>query len=202
MTDAFLREAGAALEYASQGKFFRRVLLRGMRGTFRHKSELINAATERLAANASSLKQVEQLVCDSSEVAVGAAEEAAATSNVMRELAAASDKIGGVVKTISQIAWQTKLLAFNATIEAARAGSAGAGFQVVAQEVKELAPQSSTAAEEIVKEITTVRSEIARAGAAIETMSQTIAKMKEISSTIQRAVIDQDNMKGSSPTTT
>jgi hypothetical protein len=33
MTDAFLREAGAALEHASQGKFFRRVLLRGMRGT-------------------------------------------------------------------------------------------------------------------------------------------------------------------------
>ena len=195
MTDAFLREAGAALEYASQGKFFRRVLLRGMRGTFRHKSELINAATNKLAANASSLKEVERLVCESSQIAAGAADEAAATSTVMQELVAASDKIGGVVKTISQIAWQTKLLAFNATIEAARAGSAGAGFQVVAQEVKELAQQSSTAAEEIVKEIATVRREVARAGSAIETMSQTIIKMKDISSTIQHAVVEQNGAK-------
>jgi len=195
MTDAFLRESGAALEYASQGKYFRRVLLRGMRGTFRHKSELINAATQQLAADASSLKQIERLVCESSEIAVGAAREAAATSSIMGQLGAASDKIGGVVKGISQIAWQTKLLAFNATIEAARAGSAGAGFQVVAQEVKELAQQSSTAADEIAKEIATVRSEIASAGKAIETMSQTIMKMKEISSTVQQAVINQNSGK-------
>jgi len=195
MTDAFLRESGAALEYASQGKYFRRVLLRGMRGTFRHKSELINAATRQLAADASSLKQIEKLVYESSEIAVGAAREAAATSGIMGQLGAASDKIGGVVKGISQIAWQTKLLAFNATIEAARAGSAGAGFQVVAQEVKELAQQSSTAADEIAKEIATVRGEIARAGKAIETMSQTIMKMKEISSTIQQAVVNQNSGK-------
>lgn len=48
MTDAFLREAGAALEHASQGHFYRRVLLQGMRGTFRNKSQLINHATETL----------------------------------------------------------------------------------------------------------------------------------------------------------
>ena len=201
MTDAFLREAGAALEYASQGKFFRRLLLRGKRGTFRHKSQLINAATDRLAANASSLKQVEQLVCESSEIAAGAANEAETTGRVMKELVAASDKIGRVVKAISQIAWQTKLLAFNATIEAARAGNAGAGFQVVAQEVKELAQQSSAAADEIVNEIAVVRSEVTRARTAIESMSQTIGKMKEISSTIREAVLDQNAAKDSARAT-
>jgi methyl-accepting chemotaxis protein len=192
MTDAFLREAGAALEYASNGKFFRRVILRGMRGTFRHKSELINAATIRLAANSSSLKEVERLVCESSTVAEGAVKEAATTSGLMKELMTASNKIGGVVKAISEVAWQTKLLAFNATIEAARAGTAGAGFQVVAQEVKGLAQQSATAAEEIAKEIGTMRKEVAQAGKAIETMSQTIAKMEEIATTIRRAVLNQN----------
>src|SRR5579862_3594326 len=72
MTDAFLREAGAALEYASQGKYFRRVILRGMRGTFRHKSQLINEAMEKLAHNASAVEAVERLVRESAGAAQAA----------------------------------------------------------------------------------------------------------------------------------
>ena len=76
MTDAFLREAEATLEYAGEGKFFRRVLLRGMRGTFRHKSQLINEATAKMARNAASLKKVESLVSESANLSQDAVREA------------------------------------------------------------------------------------------------------------------------------
>jgi methyl-accepting chemotaxis protein len=195
MTDAFLREAGAALEHASQGKFFRRVLLRGMRGTFRHKSQLINEATQKMARNAASLKQVEQLVSDSATMAQGAVREATDAVAVVERLGEASTRIGDVAKSISQIAWQTKLLAFNAKIEAGRAGEAGRGFQVVAQEVKQLAQQTAAATDGIAKEIAAMREEVARTANAIDTISKTIAQIQEISATIERAVVERHNEK-------
>lgn len=195
MTDAFLREAGAALEHASQGKFFRRVLLRGMRGTFRHKSQLINEATEKMARNAASLKQVERLVCDSADMAQGAVREATDAIAVVKRLGAASERIGDVAKSISQIAWQTKLLAFNAKIEAGRAGEAGRGFEVVAQEVKALAQQTAAATDGISKEIAAMREEVLRTARAIDTIGKTIGQMQDVSATIERAVVERNNNK-------
>ncbi len=195
MTDAFLREAGASLEHASHGKFFRRVLLRGMRGTFRHKSQLINEATEKMAQNAASLKEVERLVSDSAEIAQGAARESTEAIGVVKRLGEASERIGSVVHSISQIAWHTKLLAFNAKIEASRAGEAGRGFEVVAQEVKELAQQTATATDSISREISSVRQEIGHTADAISTMSGTIGQLESISTTIQKAVVEQNRRK-------
>lgn len=195
MTDAFLREAGASLEHASHGKFFRRVLLRGMRGTFRHKSQLINEATEKMARNAASLKEVERLVSDSADIAQGATRESTEAIAVVKRLGEASERIGSVVHSISQIAWQTKLLAFNAKIEASRAGEAGRGFEVVAQEVKELAQQTATATDSISREISSVRQEIGHTADAISTMSGTIGQMEEISTTIQNAIAEQNRKK-------
>jgi methyl-accepting chemotaxis protein len=60
MTDAFLREARASLEHASQGKFYRRVLLRGMLGAFRSASEMINKDIEVMARDAALKESVEQ----------------------------------------------------------------------------------------------------------------------------------------------
>jgi methyl-accepting chemotaxis protein len=196
MCDAFLREAGAALEYASRGKFFRRVLLRGMRGTFQHKSQLINSATETLARNASSLTQVEKLVSQSAEIASGVAEESRQASAIMKQLSEAFEKISSVVKLISKIAWKTNMLSMNATIEAARAGKAGLGFGVVAEEVKELAEQTSSAADEITREIETMHEQVSRTAKAILKMDETIRQLKDISATIEQAVVEQSADSG------
>jgi methyl-accepting chemotaxis protein len=103
-------------------------------------------------------------------------------------LRTSSDEIRHAVDLINQVAAQTRLLALNATIEAARAGSAGRGFGVVANEVKNLANETSASSEEIMSQVNTVQQSAADAIAVLEAVTNRIREMSGLVEGIALAV--------------
>lgn len=164
--------------------------------------QTVAAATEQMSH---SIAEINQQVDRASVSARQAVDNVQDTSQQVASLASTADKIGDVVKLISDIAEQTNLLALNATIESARAGEAGKGFAVVASEVKQLASQTSSATEEINKQIeevqlatrqvvssmgdiSTVIGELDQSSAAIAvTMEQQGSAIQEIARNVQEA---------------
>lgn len=151
--------------------------------------QTVAAATEELTA---SIREIVRQTDGARQRADSAVALVATTDGLVQSLAAAGDKIGGVLALIGTIASQTNLLALNATIEAARAGEAGRGFAVVASEVKGLASQSAAAAQDIAQEIAAMQSATRAAVDAISGIRNSIADVSENSSSIAAAVRQQE----------
>ncbi|MBB6255038.1 methyl-accepting chemotaxis protein [Nitrospirillum iridis] len=150
--------------------------------------QTVAAATEELAL---SVKEIAQQVSHSRDIADRAQVEAEDTRATVAQLADSAQRIGNVAQLIAGIAAQTNLLALNATIEAARAGDAGRGFVIVANEVKSLATQTSKATEEIAGQIAEIQSLTGRTVGAIGRINGTIATLSEIAVVIASAVEEQ-----------
>jgi methyl-accepting chemotaxis protein len=96
--------------------------------------------------NAESAQKADSLMKQAKQAVEKAGNSMTDLKSAMDKINAASDEMAKIIKTIDEIAFQTNLLALNAAVEAARAGDAGAGFAVVAEEVRNLAIRAAEAA--------------------------------------------------------
>jgi len=112
--------------------------------------EEIDSQTKRNAENAENARS---LSTDTRQATEQGTQQMQEMVSAMSDIKASSDNIAKIIKTIDEIAFQTNILALNAAVEAARAGEAGAGFAVVAEEVRNLAQRAAHAARETAEKI-------------------------------------------------
>jgi methyl-accepting chemotaxis protein len=148
----------------------------------------VAAAAEEMTASIQEISQQASRATHAAHAAVGLASTTDAKVGGMAE---AVERVGNVVRLISDIAGRTNLLALNATIEAARAGEAGKGFAVVAGEVKALAAQTAKATDEITSQIAAIRVATGEAVQAVREVNAAIGQISEVATAIAAAVEQQ-----------
>ncbi len=147
----------------------------------------LSSAIEQVAGNAQSVVQGSTAAADAAKKGTTKVEDTlkgmqnikqrvGVSAEKVQEMGSRSDQIGDIVTTIEDIASQTNLLALNAAIEAARAGEAGKGFAVVADEVRKLAERSSTSTKEIASLIKSIQKTVSEAVIAMDEGAKEVEK--------------------------
>lgn len=157
--------------------------------------QVMNESIQRVAENA---REAEEVARTSSVTALKGGEAVertvsgilqiqetvSETARKVKRLAEASQEISKIVAIISQISSRTNLLALNASIQAARAGEAGRGFAIVADEVRQLADRSKKSLQEIEQIVLQIQSET---GSVMEAMEEGIQQVLDVSEKSEQA---------------
>ena len=178
---------------------------RGLTNAMKTLSNNTNKSAQQTAESAKSAKHAAErggeVVKKSIEGMQRIKETVLDTSQQVKSLGENSTRISEISEFISDIANRTNLLALNATIEAARAGDAGRGFSVVADEVRNLAERASRAASEITKLIDTIQNGISEVIMAMELGNSEVAEgtkmVDEAGSALREIINTVDSSSGS-----
>lgn len=154
----------------------------------RQSVETASAAAEELSA---SIREIDRQLSRSRMVADEAIDATKGAGDTIAELAANTGRIENVTRLIGGIASHTRLLALNANIEAARAGAAGLGFTVVANEIKALADQTTRATDDIAAELEAMQDSALRSVEAVRRVDDIIATVHAVTLQIATAVEQQ-----------
>ncbi len=137
--------------------------------------EQMSGMTLRNAENAQKARAAAEQARQSAD---GGAEQVQSLISVMSSIQHASEDVSAILKDIDEIAFQTNILALNAAVEAARAGAAGAGFAVVAGEVRNLAQRSAEAAHRTAQKIEDCVARSRQGAAASATVAKGLAAIR------------------------
>lgn len=151
---------------------------------------MVAAASEEMSTTIAEIASNTEKTSSITKTAVIQSENA---SEQINELGVSAQEIGEVTETITEISEQTNLLALNATIEAARAGEAGKGFAVVANEIKDLAKQTSDATKDIKDKISSIQDASGKSVTEITQITAIIKEVNEMVSAVAVTVEEQAN---------